>query len=155
MAGGGVMNLSDAYRGVSTGIGTMATLGAGIVDAVDTPNDLGYQSRAGTIGKSALSGAAAGSMLGPWGAAAGTVLGGIKGIISANKMKGEEDTLRSRMRNATAVNDANYSSAMIAGDPTLVQGNRGAQYFGNGGSIRIRKIGGRLRPMQINYRYAK
>lgn len=133
MASGGNMNST----GWSQGIGTAATLGAGIVDASATTDDLGYQTTGATIGKTALSGAAAGATFGPWGAAIGAVVGAAAGWIKSGSDKRKIRTQHSQIRSTIAQNNANLSASRIAMDPSLVQGDKNLEsYYRKGGWIK-------------------
>jgi len=117
-------------------IGTAAGVGAGVIDAFDGGNDLGYQGKGTVIGKSVLTGAATGAMFGPIGAGVGAVVGGITGIVRAGQQANEQKTLRSRIKTNKFMNDAANSQARIATNPELVTGSQNAQYFADGGQMK-------------------
>lgn len=122
--------------GWSQGIGSAATLGAGIIDASANLNDVGYPTMGATIGKDALSGAAAGAMFGPWGALIGGVVGAGAGVIQGGANKRKTERAHSQMRNTIATNNASLSASRLAMDPSLVQGDKNIQsYFKKGGRM--------------------
>lgn len=81
--------LSNANEGISGGVMSAATgLGGMAVDMIAKPGSKG----AGIAG-GAMKGASMGAALGPWGMAAGAVIGGASGLISANKAQQEQTML--------------------------------------------------------------
>jgi hypothetical protein len=136
MDNGGQTQTRNAVLGQNLAVG--ASLGSGLIDAVDNGNDLGYQGKGTTIGKGILSGAATGAgIAGPWGAAAGAVIGGISGIIRAGHQATEQTALRSRIKTNNFINDSTNSANRLATNPELLTGSQTAQYFSTGGSIHI------------------
>lgn len=101
------------------GIGSMLGVGTTALDfgnqifgksGVDTSGKTNYQERFKSgpgIASNALKGASAGSNFGPWGAAGGTVLGGVAGIIGGNKKKRD---LKEAERNNTLIDTAQMRS---------------------------------------------
>lgn len=119
-----------------------ASLGTGLMDAIDSPNQYGNQSSGVTIGKGALTGAAAGATFGSvvpgigtvLGAAGGAVIGGVAGVINAKKIKRKERQLFADQNIARSKYDNAVSNA-LATDQGLVEGYKGASYFKMGGKI--------------------
>lgn len=131
-AGGPTWTAADTNSAVGTGAG----MAAGLLDATDQGNDLGYQKSGTVIGSSVLKGAASGAALGPWGAAAGAVVGGITGIIKSGQQNKEQTALRSNIKSQAYLRDQSASQAAIATNPELVTGNEHAAFFAaNGGKL--------------------
>jgi len=85
---GGNTSVAPGFN--SSGASGAASLGAGLLEqhvADDDPTT----ADAGSIGAGALKGAAAGAMFGPWGIAAGALIGGISTAFTAKKAKKEAD----------------------------------------------------------------
>jgi hypothetical protein len=116
--------------------GTVGAIGSGILDAVDTPNDLGFQGKGTVIGKSALSLAGTGAMVGgPIGAAIGGVVGAGIGLISANKQRKLANAIRTNAQIARYSQEQDLSSKRIASDPSLIEGNENAMSYKHGGPL--------------------
>lgn len=133
--------------------GAAASLGTGLMDAIDAPNQYGNQSYGVTVGKGALTGAAAGATIGSAvpgigtaiGAVGGAIIGGVSGVLNANRNKKREkkmfaDQLQARRKYDNAVSQA------LASDAGLVEGYRGATYYKNGGLLRPYALGGPTDP---------
>ena len=119
-------------------IGALAPMAAGLLDAIDSGNQYGRQSRGTVIGKGVLTGAASGAALGPIGAAAGAVLGGVTGLIQSGKQQKAEKKMLFDKAVREKQMETDYSASQLAANPSLYQGYKSAQYFKHGGKIRKR-----------------
>jgi hypothetical protein len=120
-------------EGFAQSFGFGASVASGILDATSKPDPTtGRTSTGVTIGKSALSGAAAGAALGPVGALAGGVVGAGLGLINARKEKREAKAALNAENNATFASDSQRSAAMLATNPELATGYK-SNYFALGG----------------------
>lgn len=113
-----------------------ATLANGILDATATPDPIsGRVSTGTTVGKGALSGAAAGMALGPLGAGIGAVVGAGLGLFNANKQKKEARAAIQSKNDAQFRADSDRSAALLATNPSLLEGYKNSGYFATGGYI--------------------
>ena len=119
-------------REKGSGPNAMAAVGAGIaagsaaLDALD--KDPGYGGM--DVGKEALKYAAMGAAAGPWGAAAGAVVGAGIGLVKKNRYAKEEKKKKKEKRNAIAnaqdsSNVANESESFFARQSAASQGAYG------------------------------
>lgn len=121
-------------------------IGTGIIDAFDRPDDLGYQSKSGMIGKSILGMAGTGATIGSaipgigtgLGAGIGAVAGLTSGIIGANKASKQERQMRNAMAFQQMQQANQFSQASLASNPELAVGTQNQTYFKDGGSIHIK-----------------
>jgi hypothetical protein len=145
-AEGGFMEKNNAMFGAVSGVG--AGILSGFAPTNRTPS-IGFSAAQG-----GLSGAAMGSQFGPVGtmvgAGAGLIYGGVAGAVNRrNERIGDARNFRE-----TELTEKARQNAEIAGDPSLVRGNRGAQYYAAGGTLQdlnavngIKSFGGKLRPL--------
>lgn len=127
MAGGGSFNSMGSVIGSTE---------AGLVDALDTGDGLGYQSGATTVAKSTLNMAGAGASIGgPLGAGIGAGVGLITGVLGARSQKAERRKMLDARALQTGRIEKQQQAARIAQDPSLVTGSLTGQYFANGGFI--------------------
>lgn len=136
-APGGTL-LSDDDTGnnsVSGIVGGVAPIAAGLLDAFDSGNQFGRQHVGTSAVKGALSGAAAGTALGPIGIAGGAILGTLSGLIGGNKARRTEREMlyAQSVRNGQIERDS--MASQIAANPSLIEGYRNAQYFKTGGKM--------------------
>ena len=132
-SGGGI---STAGLGATAGIGGMA------VDAFAKPGSKG----AGIAG-GAMKGASMGAALGPYGMAAGAVIGGAAGLIGANKAKEQQsmiDEQRSRDQYAAGTSGMNAQSHIYAMGGNFANGGITPKLteFNEGGSHEQNQDGG-------------
>lgn len=144
MAGGGYPdqqvpdpNAPNWLQRNQDGLATASSYGAATIDAFDQKDAYGVRSNAGALGSGALSGAATGmKVAGPWGAAAGAVIGGATGLLgnkSANRAKTNAiNTKTTAQLNSMEAN----ADARIAGDPSLKYGRMAASYYRFGGTMK-------------------
>lgn len=120
----------------SSTLGFGASLASGIIDATAEPDPIsGRISTGATVGKGALTGAAMGSKLGPVGAGVGAVIGAGLGLLSSGKQKKAARAAIVQRDLAQRRADESRSSAMIATNPSLVEGYRNSSYFATGGMM--------------------
>lgn len=136
---------SAQARDTALGIGGVSTQ---LLDVAAQPKDrFGRVSVAGnTASKAANMGMMGAKVAGPWGAAAGAVIGGVTGLIgaknandTANRLEAAENWQLTQQRQAEA-------QARVAADPSLVRGNLAASYYANGGHLNAFKqatVGGK------------
>lgn len=137
-AGGGGLSALTSMAG--SGSGGMGGMGMGmlgpVVDALAPPNQYGRQSMGVNIAKNASTYGAMGAQLGgPWGAAAGAVVGAGIGIVQAEKQKKVESQAKAVENWQNRQQQLQKYQQMVTSDPSAVQGNQGANYFANGGSL--------------------
>ena len=124
-SGVGSNNPSSPNGGINNaGLAGAAGLGGVAVDMIAKPG-----SKGAGIGGGAMKGAAMGSALGPYGMAAGAVIGGVAGLVGANKAQQEESMLTEQQsRDAYAAGTINRNPA-----GSVYAANGGAINFANGG----------------------
>ena len=121
-------------------LGQYAGMASGLVDAIDPGDQYGVQSTGGALASGALSGAAAGSVLGPIGMGVGAVLGGATKLLGNNSAKKEKarqiglatDKLQEKKEREVAVN--------IAMNPSI-KGNSEAAKYRLGGTLKGKPAG--------------
>lgn len=111
--------------------GILASIG-GIADAASIQED-GRLDESGSILGGAASGASAGSILGPWGAVAGGLIGGIKGLRDAKKMNKELELEDRKVAVMERKEADGISRAVLAANPT--QGVRMKSLYMKGGHL--------------------
>lgn len=116
-------------------IQTIGSMGSGVLDAVDSPDEDGVRSGAGAGISGALSMASAGAALGPWGIAGGAVLGFLTGIGGNSKAK--QEAADRKIRKTKQINESYQDEvkSKIASNPNLV-GNANASMYKLGGTIK-------------------
>lgn len=134
---GGTATEGDADNGViGKAIGSVASMGAGILDGLDHGNEWGNQESGTTVAKGALNGAAAGTAIMP---GIGTVVGGVIGAGVGLLTSGHQRHLEAGYRDQKILQNQqildNRSAGRLAADPTLYQGYRGASYYAHGGPM--------------------
>lgn len=150
--GGNTSGTGATYQGLRAGLG-IASNAAGLIDSVSPADSYGVKPMGSTIASSALKGASMGSVAGPWGAAAGAVVGGVAGLISSGSARAAEQRQMAAMRLQQGNAARNRSQAVFAQNPELASGNVGAGYYANGGPLsrnylsRTQANGGSLSPM--------
>ena len=125
---------SNTSNGISGGAISAATgLGGMAVDMIAKPGSKG----AGIAG-GALKGASMGAALGPWGAAAGAVIGGASGLLGANKAQQEQAMIeeqigREKYAAGTAGRSNEGSIYALGGGitPRLTEFNEGGSHESN------------------------
>jgi hypothetical protein len=110
------------------------------------------------VAKGVASGVAAGAQFGPWGAAVGGVIGGVGGLISTRNQQRAEINRQGLERYSTQNQEMAKSAAALAGNPSLVYGNRNAEYFEMGGQLKgknfmsqVPQSGGKLQPLSSKH----
>lgn len=148
---GGLFGQGLTAGTASGGLGMATGLVSGLIPT--TKSD-GTTSRGGSIASGALSGLGAGAALGPIGMAAGAVLGGLSGLLSANKAKKQEaEAMQAEKDTMTASTMSNLNSIFSNGSnlPMAYGGNLGAMsalpigsysHFANGGTHESNPYGG-------------
>lgn len=116
-------------------IQTIGSMGSGVLDAVDSPDEDGVRSGAGAGISGALSMASAGAALGPWGIAGGALLGFLTGIGGNSKAK--QEAADRKIRKTKQINESYQDEvkSKIASNPNLV-GNANASMYKLGGTIK-------------------
>jgi hypothetical protein len=143
---GGFMEKNNAL------FGSIAGAGASILDGF-SPTD-----RAPSVGlaagKGALSGAAMGSQFGPLGLGIGAGVGALYGGISGAVQRKQQEIGDARNFREMEIYERDRSNMEIANNPSLIRGNKGAQFYQNGGELHrlnsvngIKSFGGELRPL--------
>lgn len=134
-----VDDLMSAGTGQGTDAGSYIGAGAGLLSSAINVFDktpAGRTSVIGGVGKGLASGAAAGSTLGPLGAAIGGVAGAALGFFGAKKAQKAERTAKMLAdRERTQQNQERYS-AMARSNPNMVYGSKNVSYFEDGGNLR-------------------
>ena len=133
---------SSAAGNAAGVVGGVATLGTGLISAIDSPNQYGNPSTAASTGTGALAGAATGAAAGSVvpgigtavGAVVGGVVGGVTGWLKGKKMRKQEAEMFRKSNDARRRYDEAVSNAIVQ-DPGLIQGYKGASYFKNGGNM--------------------
>lgn len=121
-------------------IGAVSSMGTGFINAIDPGDQDGVQSDVGAGLSGALGGAQAGAVLGPWGMAAGAVLGGLGSVIGNGKKKAAaEQKKMARDAKLTAQKKEDVMTAIIQ-DPTIL-GNADATMYDMGGTIKGKPAG--------------
>jgi len=121
-------------------------IGAGLIDAIDKPDQFGGRSMAGSIGSSVLSSAGTGAAIGSaipgvgtaLGAGAGALVGAVSGFFRGRSNNQQARNLRNAMAFNALRQANNYSAAQLAADPTLATGTNEQSYFKHGGGIHIK-----------------
>ncbi len=139
-AAGGSLNVPGA--GPYTELGS---LGSGLIDAVDQPDQYGYQSKGATIGKSVLSDAGTGAAIGSVipgvgtlvGAGVGATVGLVSGYLKSKSNSAGENNARNSQYISQRQQETQRSNATLANDPALATGTS-TSYFSDGGSIHIK-----------------
>jgi hypothetical protein len=106
---------------------------------MDNPNSSGRVSIGGQVASKAAAGAQMGMAAGPWGAAAGAVIGGAIGLVSGKAAKDKEENDAKLMQQQQGADFANMN-------PEQIYGNKNASYFKLGGTLRKFSDGGQLKP---------
>ncbi len=109
----------------------------GVVENVSRKDPLTGRSSVGShVVKGASSGAAAGTQILPgWGTLIGAVVGAAAGWIGGGAAKRKARAAQSEQVWSNTAQDASYSNSLVAGNPSLVSGNRNASYYANGGAM--------------------
>lgn len=143
-ARGGVLTQEeqDAQDNVDTGVGTVAGLGSGIIDAAANTNDYGRQSTGAVTASSALKGVAAGAALGPAGMFIGGAFGAISGFLKGNRDHEQERKMIATQRLKQLQMDKDQAGARLSANPELMTGSLSAQYFKMGGRLKKYAEGG-------------
>lgn len=153
------MRLKTRYKQYLTGgdLTQVLSLLGPTVDSLDPGNAYGRQHTATTALKGALSGAAAGTSIMPGiGTLAGGAVGALTGFISGNQARKQEEAMRFNQSLMERDQQLKRSAAVIAADPALVTGNRGAEFYAHGGQLKksyynsVKAVGGSLRPLSSN-----
>lgn len=121
-------------------IQTIGSMGSGVLDAVDSPDEDGVRSGLGAGLSGALSMGSAGATLGPWGAAGGALLGFLTGIGGNSKAKQEAKTRKLTKKKQINEKYQDEINAKIAADPTSV-GNADATMYRLGGTLKGKPAG--------------
>lgn len=124
------------YTGIASGA---ATLGTSIIDATQNKGaNYGYESEGASIGKGALAGAALGTSILPgWGTAIGGVVGAGAGLVQGISNNGKVKSLKAAAAQRQQTMQNNYSMNALAEDPGREFGYANADYFKNGGRIKL------------------
>lgn len=121
---------------LATGIGQAGSFISTMADTLGPADKYGKKSAASNILGQAGQFTAIGAQLGgPWGAAAGAVVGGVMGLVNNRKQKMIADRLKGIEQINQLMTDQNSAAARVASDPSIVKGNLASQYFGSGGEI--------------------
>lgn len=127
--------------GIGAGItGNASAIGSVVNEGIDTFSKgdplTGRKSIGSTVGKSAVSGAAAGTAILPgWGTLIGGVVGAGVGFFKGKKEKKDAEANLNTSINQQKLNQSNMSNARLQSDPNLFSGYKGAGYFAMGGSL--------------------
>lgn len=132
----------QALEGVIGAIPQAAAFGASLVGQGD---ETGFRTQAGIIGNKALTGMSAGAQVGkifgPKGAliggAVGTGVGALSGLIGARGAQKKWLAEQQAMNTTKLLEDNNLSGAKIAGDESLILGNKYKEMYRTGGSITV------------------
>lgn len=116
-------------------IQTMGTMGSGVLDAIDSPDEDGVRSGLGAGLSGALSMGAAGASLGPIGIAGGAALGLITGLVGNSKAKREAQDRKIAKKKQINTKYQDEVNAKIAADPNAL-GNANATMYKLGGTIK-------------------
>jgi len=87
--------------GAQVGVAAAANIGGAVFAGMDDGRTETYSGKemGADIGNSALQGAASGMAFGPWGAAAGAVVGGVTALIGSKKKKKDAEKAMTRIEN--------------------------------------------------------
>lgn len=115
----------------------MAQGASTIVDGIfGQPNKYGRKPLGAKVfGDTANMAAMGAQVAGPWGAVVGGAAGLATGLIGGLREKREEQNQRATEQMMTQRSEMNRAQALLASDPTLVGGKKGAQYFAYGGPL--------------------
>lgn len=117
------------------------------------PDDMGRKPLAGDIIGNAAKFGQIGMSAGPLGAGIGAAFGAGIGLIDNLTQKRKNENLKTDMRITDDRMEREYSSAVLANDPSLVHGNRNAGYYANGGPLSTnylagsKAVGGMVKPL--------
>lgn len=148
---GGLFGKGLTAGTASGGVGMATGLISGLIPTTKAD---GTTSRGGSIASGALSGLGAGAALGPIGMIGGAVLGGLSGLLTANKAKKEEaEAMQAQKDTMTASTMGNLNSIFSNGSnlPMAYGGNLGIMpalpvgsysHFSNGGTHETNPYGG-------------
>ncbi len=136
----GNVEKDQAWNGVIGAIPMLSAAGASVTEQGD---ENGFRTQGGMIANKAMTGMSIGSSLGKSfgpvgtliGGAVGTGYGALSGLISGRNAQKKWRSEQEAMATARRIEDDNLSSAKIAGDPSLVLGNRYKEMYRTGGSL--------------------
>lgn len=112
-----------------------AQFGASLIPSTDK---FGNVKRGGMTASSALQGAGMGAQFGPWGAAAGAVIGGVTGFIQSGKLKNEQEAQDRLLADVEKKNFMETSRSILSSYPR--SGVNVSGFYRNGGDINPRDI---------------
>lgn len=126
----------------NTGLGTALGIGSEVAPMLvnSTPNEFGVDKQAGLKGALSMGMklGSAGAAFGPWGAAAGAVVGAGIGVFQANKEQKAATRLETETKLATdrmnRTRTSNQYKSFIAGNPNFEKGSLTSSYYKYGGS---------------------
>lgn len=120
--------------------GTANTV-SGTISALDVGNQFGNKSSGTTVASSALTGLSMGASLGPIGMGVGAGLGGLYGLIKANKDRKQEQSLLNDSRNQQATLALNNTRNRSISNPELFNGSLNNSYYETGGILNNHLLG--------------
>lgn len=150
----GTSQLGTNNDPTSSGLLGISRLASTALDAGVQPDAAGNKPVGVAAASGALKGAQMGAVLGPYGMAAGAVIGGAAGFIGGTKAK-KAAAIAGQNAEMVRYNALrNQSRAALANDPELATGVAGAGYFAKGGYLSrnymartMQAEGGSLTPM--------
>lgn len=119
---------------LSAGMG-IASSATGIIDGVFAADDMGRKPLGADIASDSIKGASMGMAAGPYGAAAGALIGAGVGFFTNHAQKVKNDRLVDQFQQQQQNMQRNRGAAVIAQNPSLAYGNRGASFYAMGGQM--------------------
>lgn len=160
-AGGG-MNTNSTSLSAGMGIAQNAT---GIVDGMFGQDQFGRKPMGVDVASDAVKGASMGMAAGPYGAAAGALVGAGVGFFTNRAEKRKNDALQAQYQSQQDAMMRRRSEATIASNPSLVYGHQYGSFYAMGGQMetangvvvrpedKVQTVGARAksRPLTENY----
>ena len=118
--------------------------GSMLASFMSNPNSKGRVSIGGQMASKAAAGAQMGMAAGPWGAAAGAVIGGALGLITGSADKRKEETMAAQSAQMQLQQQQAQGAAFASQNPEEIYGRKYGSYFKMGGKLRMYAEGGKL-----------
>lgn len=118
-------------------------------DAIGKENQFGNKPTGVKVGSGILQGASMGASFGPYGAAAGAILGGAYGLIDGNNQRKKEQQMLYEQELQDKTNAKKSTSELFKTNPELFKGNLSSGYYALGGEANGfgKTIGGSIKEL--------